>query len=107
VKKHAYQQTFIFTDEYYWKKLIWVLILANQAYQNPPAKRFIMKSSVLTSGDTLTVNEKKSKKNKSPLKAIKNNASKGSFRTVKASPSNTKINKNLIQEAVENAIGGK
>ena len=107
MKKHAYQQTFIFTDEYYWKKLIWVLILANQAYQNPPAKRFIMKSSVLTSGDTLTVKEKKRKKNKSPLKAIKNSTNKGSFRTVKASPSNTKINKNLIQEAVENAISGK
>ena len=44
------------------------------------SKTFIMKSSVLTSGDILTV---------------------------KASPSNTKINKNLIQEAVENAIGGK
>jgi hypothetical protein len=81
--------------------------LANQAYQNPPAKRYIMKSSVLSSGDTLPVKEKKSKKSKSPLEAIKNNTNKGSFRTVKASPSNTKINKNLIQKAVENAISGK
>jgi hypothetical protein len=66
-----------------------------------------MKSSVLTSGDILTVKEKKRKKNKSPLEVIKNSSNKGSFRTVKASPSNTKINKNLIQEAVENAISGK
>ena len=66
-----------------------------------------MKSSVLASGNTLTVKEKKRKKNTRPLEIIKNNSNKGSFRTVKASPSNTKINKNLIQEAVENAISGK
>jgi uncharacterized protein with ATP-grasp and redox domains len=58
--------------------------------------------------NTLTGNGAASKgKRNDPFEIVKTTKNKSAFRVVKASPSQTKIKKNLIQEAVENAISGK